>query len=138
MSGTVLFTGTATAIGGRNGHSQTSDGSVSVDLGMPTNGVLEPGKTTPEHLFATGYAACFGSAVEGVGKMKKFDVTGAAVTVAASLLKGDDGFSLAVKLSLKAPALSKEQAQELIEAAHQMCPYSKATRGNIPVELVVE
>lgn len=137
MSGTVMFTGTATAIGGRNGHSQTSDGSVSVDLAMPHNGVLDPGKTTPEHLFATGYAACFGSAVENVGRMKKLDVTGAAVTVAASLVKGDAGFSLAVKLTLKAPALSKEEAQEVIEAAHQMCPYSKATRGNIPVELEV-
>lgn len=137
MSGTVLFTGTATAIGGRNGHSQTSDGSVSVDLAMPHNGVLDTGKTTPEHLFATGYAACFGSAVEAVGRQKKLDVTGAAVTVAASLVKGDDGFSLAVKLTLKAPALSKEEAQSVIEAAHQMCPYSKATRGNIPVELAV-
>jgi osmotically inducible protein OsmC len=137
MSGTVLFTGTATAIGGRNGHSQTSDGSVSVDLAMPHNGVLDAGKTTPEHLFATGYAACFGSAVEAVGRQKKLDVTGAAVTVAASLVKGDDGFSLAVKLTLKAPALSKEEAQSVIEAAHQMCPYSKATRGNIPVELSV-
>ena len=124
-------------IGGRNGHSQTSDGSVSVDLAMPHNGVLDAGKTTPEHLFATGYAACFGSAVEAVGRQKKLDVTGAAVTVAASLVKGDDGFSLAVKLTLKAPALSKEEAQSVIEAAHQMCPYSKATRGNIPVELSV-
>ncbi|WP_029351501.1 Ohr family peroxiredoxin [Bosea sp. 117] len=138
MSLTTLFTGTATAIGGRHGHSQTSDGSVSVDLGMPKNGVLEPGKTTPEHLFATGYAACFGSAVEAVGQQKKLDVTGAAVTVAASLQRGDGGFSLAVKLSLKAPALTKEQTQEVLEAAHQMCPYSKATRGNIPVELAVE
>ncbi|MCS0494989.1 Ohr family peroxiredoxin [Ancylobacter mangrovi] len=132
---TVLFTGTATCVGGRNGHSQTSDGSVSVDLGMPKNGALEAGKTTPEHLFATGYAACFGSAVELVGHQKKLDVTGAAVTVAVSLVKGDDGFSLAAKLSLKAPALTPEQTKEVLEAAHQVCPYSKATRGNIPVEL---
>ncbi|QFR34056.1 Ohr family peroxiredoxin [Ancylobacter sp. TS-1] len=137
MTGTVLFTGTATAVGGRNGHSQTSDGSVSVDLGMPKNGVLESGKTTPEHLFATGYAACFGSAVEAVGHQKKLDVTGAAVTVAVSLVKGDDGFSLAAKLSLKAPALTPDQIKEVLEAAHHMCPYSKATRGNIPVELSV-
>lgn len=137
MSGTVLFTGTATAIGGRNGHSQTSDGSVSVDLGMPKNGVLDAGKTTPEHLFATGYAACFGSAVEAIGRQKKLDVTGAAVTVAVSLVKGDEGFSLAAKLSLKAPALDEAQTREVLEAAHQMCPYSKATRGNIPVELSV-
>jgi len=134
---TVLFTGTATAVGGRNGHSQTSDGSVSVDLGMPKNGVLDAGKTTPEHLFATGYAACFGSAVEAVGKKKGYDVSGAAVTVAASLVKGDDGFSLAVKLSLKAPALTPEQTKEVLEASHEMCPYSKATRGNVPVELAV-
>ncbi|GAB4070005.1 Ohr family peroxiredoxin [Ancylobacter sonchi] len=138
MTATTLFTGTATAKGGRHGHSATSDGSVSVDLGMPKNGVLEPGKTTPEHLFATGYAACFGSAVEAVGGQKKLDVSDASVTVAASLQKSDTGFSLAVKLTLKAPALTKEQAQEVIEAAHQMCPYSKATRGNIPVELAVE
>ncbi|QJP15382.1 Ohr family peroxiredoxin [Starkeya sp. ORNL1] len=138
MSFETLFTGTATAIGGRNGHSQTSDGSVSVNLGFPKNGVLEPGKTTPEHLFATGYAACFGSAVEAVGKQKGLDVTDSAVTVAASLGKVDGGFGLSVKLSLKAPKLSKEQTEEVLEAAHQMCPYSKATRGNIPVELVAE
>ena len=138
MSFETLFTGTATAIGGRNGHSQTSDGSVSVNLGFPKNGVLEPGKTTPEHLFATGYAACFGSAVEAVGKQKGLDVTDSAVTVAASLGKVDGGFGLSVKLSLKAPKLNKEQTEEVLEAAHQMCPYSKATRGNIPVELVAE
>lgn len=137
MSLTTLFTGTATSKGGRNGHSATSDGSVSVDLGFPKNGVLDPGKTTPEHLFATGYAACFGSAVELVGSQKKLDVTDASVTVAASLQKGDTGFSLAVKLTLHAPRLTAEQTQELIEAAHQVCPYSKATRGNIPVELAV-
>lgn len=138
MSFETLFTGTATAIGGRNGHSQTSDGSVSVNLGFPKNGVLEPGKTTPEHLFATGYAACFGSAVEAVGKQKGLDVTDSAVTVAASLGKVDGGFGLSVKLSLKAPKLTKEQTEEVLEAAHQMCPYSKATRGNIPVELIAE
>ena len=134
-----IYSTTSTAWGGREGRASSEDGRVDVTLSVPKEmgGDAGPG-TNPEQLFATGYAACFGSAVEGVGKMKKFDVTGAAVTVAASLLKGDDGFSLAVKLSLKAPALSKEQAQELIEAAHQMCPYSKATRGNIPVELVVE
>ncbi|MBS7539707.1 organic hydroperoxide resistance protein [Ancylobacter lacus] len=138
MSLSILFTGTATAVGGRNGHSETSDGSVSVDLAMPKNGVLEPGKTTPEHLFATGYAACFGSAVEAVGRQMKLDVSDAAVTVSASLGKDDSGFGLAVKIALKAPALTKEQTEEVLHAAHQMCPYSKATRGNIPVELSAE
>ena len=127
----TLFTATATAKGGRHGHSQTSDGSVSVDLGMPRNGVLEPGKTTPEHLFAAGYAACFGSALEAVAKRRGVDASQGEVTVAASLGKVEDGFALAVKITGRISGQDRAAMQALLEEAHLMCPYSKATRGNI-------
>lgn len=135
MAFETLFTATATAQGGRHGHSQTSDGSVSVDLGMPRNGVIDPGKTTPEHLFAAGYAACFGSALELVSKQKGVDASQARVTVSASLGKTEGGFGLAVKITGTIPGQGPEETRALLEAAHQVCPYSKATRGNIPVEV---
>ena len=129
----TLFTAVATAKGGRRGHSQTSDGSVSVDLGSPKNGAMEPGKTAPEHLFAAGYAACFGSALEAVAKKQGVDAAEAEVTVEASLGKVEDGYALAVKISGRIPGQDQAAMQALLDAAHQGCPYSKATRGNIDV-----
>ncbi|MEP9379577.1 Ohr family peroxiredoxin [Aquabacter sp. CN5-332] len=135
MAFETIFTATATSHGGRNGHSETTDGSVKADLGFPKGGALEPGKTTPEHLFATGYAACFGGALELVAKGKGVDASQAEITISASLGKVDGGFGLAVKITGKVPGKSAAETLELLEAAHQVCPYSKATRGNIPVEL---
>lgn len=135
----ALYTGSATATGGRNGHVDSSDGLISYDLSIPKEmgGPGKSGATNPEQLFAAGYAACFGSAVDAVGRQKKLDTTGAAVTCDVGIDKTDGGFQLSAKLKVKLPALDKAQAQELIEAAHQMCPYSKATRGNIDVSLEV-
>jgi Ohr subfamily peroxiredoxin len=135
----ALYTGTATATGGRNGHVESDDGLLRFDLSIP-KGMGGPGKegsTNPEQLFAAGYAACFGSAVDAVGRMKKLDTTGAAVTCAVSIDKTEGGFQLSAALTVRLPALDKAEAEALLEAAHAMCPYSKATRGNIEVSLTV-
>ncbi len=93
---------------------------------------------TPEHLFAQGYTACFGSALQYVAGLKKIDIgTDFSVTAKVDLLMGDDGFSLAVELIAKVPNVDKAVAEELVKTAHTVCPYSKATKGNIPVKLSV-
>lgn len=133
------YSGVATATGGRNGHVETSDGLLKFDLSIP-KGMGGPGRegtTNPEQLFACGYAACFGSAVDAVAQSKKLDASGAEVTCEADIDKGEGGFFLAAMLTVKLPMLDRETAQALVEAAHQVCPYSKATRGNINVTLLV-
>ncbi|MFG1461487.1 Ohr family peroxiredoxin [Xanthobacter sp. DSM 24535] len=135
MAFETLFTATAVSHGGRGGHSETTEGSVKADLAMPKGGVLEPGKTTPEHLFAAGYAACFGGALEAVSKAKGVDASGAEVTIAVSFGKVEGGFGLAAKIRAKIPGKSEAEVMELLEAAHKVCPYSKAVHGNIEVEL---
>ncbi|MDJ0388669.1 organic hydroperoxide resistance protein [Roseomonas sp. E05] len=135
----ALYTGTATAKGGRNGHVESSDGLLKFDLSIPKamGGPGKEGATNPEQLFAAGYAACFGSAVDAVGRQKKLDTAGAEVTCNVGIDKVEGGFQLSARIQVKLPALDKAQAQEVAEAAHQMCPYSKATRGNIDVSLEV-
>jgi Ohr subfamily peroxiredoxin len=133
----ALYTGTATAVGGRNGTVESSDGLLNFDLSIPKDmgGPGKAGATNPEQLFAAGYAACFGSAVDAVGRMKKLDTTGAAVTVAVGIDKVSDGFQLSATITVNLPALDKAEAEELLQAAHAMCPYSRATRGNMDVKL---
>lgn len=132
-----LFTATATAVGGRNGHSETSDGSVKVDLSVPKEmgGPGKIGTTTPEHLFATGYAACFGGALDFVAKQHKKDATKAKITCAVSIgPRKKGGFGLAVKMSIEDKSFAKAYLAELVNEAHEkICPYSHATRGNIDV-----
>ncbi len=94
--------------------------------------------TNPEQLFAMGWATCFNGAVLLVASQKKIDAAKAVVKCSVGLNRGDDGLSLSAKLTLSVPGLDRAQVQELIEAAHQVCPYSKATRNNVPVELAVE
>jgi len=133
------YAGVATASGGRNGHVETSDGLLKFDLSIP-KGMGGPGRegtTNPEQLFACGYAACFGSAVDFVAQQQKLDASGAEVTCQADIDMGEGGFFLAATLTVKLPALDRETAQALIEAAHLVCPYSKATRGNVSVTLLV-
>src|SRR5208283_121443 len=133
-----LFTATATATGGRNGHTAAEDGSVSVDLSVPKSmgGPGKPGTTTPEHLFAAGYAACFGGALDYVATQKKKNAKGAIVTCSVSIGPRDlGGFGLAVKLLVKDPSLPRADLDALAREAHeQICPYSHATRGNVAVE----
>ena len=136
-----LFTATATATGGRNGHSESSDGSVRVDLSVPKemNGPGRPGTTTPEHLFATGYAACFGGALDWVARQQKRDASKARITCAVSIGPRDGGgFGLSVRLKIEDPTLPQRELGALAKEAHErICPYSHATRGNVPVTLEV-
>ncbi len=137
-----LFTAEATATGGRNGHTEASDGSVKADLSVPKamGGPGKPDTTTPEHLFACGYAACFGGAIDFVAKQHKKDGSQAIVTCAVSIGPRDaGGFGLAVKMHVKVPNMPKAEAEELVKEAHEkICPYSHATRGNVQVDLEVE
>jgi osmotically inducible protein OsmC len=136
-----LFTATATATGGRNGHTETSDGSVKADLSVPKE-MGGPGKAntaTPEHLFAAGYAACFGGALDFVGKQHKKDAKNATVTCAVTIGPRDGGgFGLAVKMHVEDTSLPQDELAALVKEAHEkICPYSHATRGNVEVELEV-
>jgi osmotically inducible protein OsmC len=136
-----LFTATATATGGRNGRTQASDGSVSAELSVPKEmgGPGKPSTTTPEHLFAAGYAACFGGALDFVAKRHKKDATRAKVTCAVSIGPREaGGFGLAVKIKVEDRSLPQAELAALVTEAHEkICPYSHATRGNVEVELDV-
>jgi osmotically inducible protein OsmC len=137
-----LVTATAVKTGGHNGHSETTDHSVSVDLSVrkEMGGPGLPNTTTPEHLFAAGYAACFGGALEFVARQHKKDVWGAIVTCETSVgPREDGGFGIAVKMHVKAPTLPTAEALALAQDTHErICPYSHATRGNIDFALDVE
>lgn len=137
-----LLTVTVVNTGGRNGHSETTDHSVSANLSVPKElgGPGLPNTTTPEHLFAAGYAACFGSALERVARQRKKNVTGTIVTCATSIgPREGGGFGIAVKMQVKVPTLPTSEARVLADETHeQVCPYSHATRGNIDFALEVE
>lgn len=137
-----LYTVRATAKGGRNGHSKTSDGAVSVDLSVPKEmgGPGRAGTATPEHLFAAGYAACFGGALDFVASRAKKDASKAAVTCAVSIgPREGGGFGLAVELHVEDESLPQDELAALAAEAHErICPYSHATRGNIEVALTVK
>lgn len=135
-----LYTAHATATGGRNGHTETSDGVVAHDLSVPKamGGPGKEGTTTPEDLFAAGYAACFGSALDYVARQHKRDVSTASITADVTIGTRDEGgFGLLVTLNAHVPGFGQAEAEALVHEAHQICPYSNATRGNVPVELVV-
>jgi osmotically inducible protein OsmC len=136
-----LFTATATATGGRNGHTQASDGSVRTDLSVPKEmgGPGKPGTSTPEHLFAAGYAACFGGALDYIGKQHKKNAAGASITCSVSIGPREaGGFGLAVKIHVEDKSLPQAELEALVAEAHEkICPYSHATRNNVPVELEV-
>ena len=137
-----LFTATATATGGRNGHTEASDGSVKGDLSVPKamGGPGKPGTTTPEHLFAAGYAACFGGALDYVGKQRKLNAAGARITCAVSIGPRDGGgFGLSVKMTVEDKSLPQAELAALAKEAHeQICPYSHATRNNVDVQFEVK
>ena len=136
---TALYTAEALSTGdGRSGHSRTSDGKLDLDLTPPKELGGSGDGTNPEQLFAAGYAACFHSALRLIGKRAGKDVEDSAVGSRVSLVNNDKGgFALEVALEVSLPNLTKDEAQELAEQAHQVCPYSNATRGNIPVTLTV-
>ena len=140
MTLNILYSAHATAVGGRNGHTQSSDGLVSVDLSVPKamGGPGKPGTTTPEDLFAAGYAACFGGACDFMGKQLKLSPTAVDVTATVSIgTTPTGGFGLSVKLDVKVSGLSKPDAEKVVAAGHNLCPYSNAIKGNVPVEISV-
>jgi lipoyl-dependent peroxiredoxin len=134
----VLYTAEAMVTGGRaNGHGRTNDGALDVQLRSPKEMGGEGGGTNPEELFAVGYAACFESALGVVGRRERAEVGDVSIDSRVSLLPTKErGFSLAVELDVTLPQVpDPEQAVRIVAAAHQVCPYSNATRGNIDVTL---
>ncbi|MBY0408289.1 MAG: organic hydroperoxide resistance protein [Rickettsiales bacterium] len=134
---TKLYTAEAKSIGGRNGVSQATDGSLKFELATPGAPNAKPGTTNPEQLFACGYAACFGGALDFIAKKQGIDAKGAEVNCAVDLNKDDNGFFLSATMKVTLPGMDKVQAEKLVQATHEFCPYSKATRGNIDVTLMV-
>ncbi len=135
----TLYTAVATATGdGRNGHATSEDGMLDLDLRIPVSMGGPGGATNPEQLFAVGYAACFHSAMKVVAGQRKVDITDSEVSATVAIGKLDGGgFGLEVELDVSVPSLDRATAEELVAAAHTVCPYSNATRGNIPVTLSV-
>ena len=139
MPDKVLYTAEAVSTGdGRNGHVVSSDHRLDLDLSVPRelDGPGGPG-TNPEQLFAAAYAACFHSALRGLARKAGVDAGHSAVTAQVGVGPEGDMYGLAVTLIISIPDADREQTRELAEAAHQRCPYSRATRGNISVELRV-
>ncbi|MFF2327490.1 MULTISPECIES: organic hydroperoxide resistance protein [unclassified Streptomyces] len=135
----ALYTAVATATHGREGRAVTPDGKLDLQLAIPVEMGGSGQGTNPEQLFAAGYAACFASALGVVGRQARIDVSEAAVTGEVGIGKQGEGFGLAVTLRVELPeAIDETTGRKLVEQAHQVCPYSNATRGNIPVELVIE
>ncbi|MCU1368517.1 MAG: peroxiredoxin, Ohr subfamily [Ilumatobacteraceae bacterium] len=135
----TLYTATATATGdGRNGHATSEDGILDLDLRIPTQMGGPGGATNPEQLFAVGYAACFHSALKVVAGQDKLDVSGTEVSASVGIgMLDNGGFGLEVELDVYAPGLERSVAEALVARAHEVCPYSNATRGNIEVKLTV-
>jgi lipoyl-dependent peroxiredoxin len=133
----VLYSAHATVTGGRDaGHGRTSDGALDVELRAPVETGGEGGGTNPEQLFAVGYAACFESAIKTIARRRKVDADAVSIESRVDLGPGEDrSFMIAVGLDVTLPGFDEEQAAEIVEAAHAVCPYSNATRGNIDVEL---
>jgi len=124
--------------GGRDGHVRSIDGRVDLDLAVPTGMGGSGEGANPEQLFAAGYAACFHSALHGAARAQKLTLADSTVGARVSIgPNGQGGFELAVELEVVLPGLPHEQAQALADAAHQVCPYSNATRGNIDVKVTV-
>ncbi|MEU6575955.1 organic hydroperoxide resistance protein [Streptomyces sp. NPDC046805] len=135
----ALYTAVATATHGRDGRAYTSDGKLDVQLAPPVELGGNGQGTNPEQLFAAGYAACFASALGLVGRAAEVDVSDAAVTGEVGLGKQGEGYGLKVTLRVELPdTVDRETGRKLVEQAHQVCPYSNATRGNIDVDLVIE
>jgi osmotically inducible protein OsmC len=133
----ALYTAEAHVTGGRaNGHGRSSDGALEVDLRAPSEMGGEGGGTNPEQLFAVGYAACFESALAAVARRQKVEAGDVEIDSKVTLMTGEGrSFDIAAELNVTLPSVAGEDAVELVRAAHQVCPYSNATRGNIEVVL---
>lgn len=132
----VLYTAVATAENGRDGRVATDDGRLDVVVNPPKEMGGNGAGTNPEQLFAAGYSACFQGALGVVARQEGADVSGSTVTAKVGIGRNEDGFGIIVEISANIPNVEESAARELIEKAHQVCPYSKAIRGNITVTLV--
>ncbi|MFE0426726.1 organic hydroperoxide resistance protein [Streptomyces sp. NPDC058953] len=133
----VAYTAVATAENGRDGRVSTDDGKLDVVVNPPKELGGSGAGTNPEQLFAAGYSACFQGALSVVARQEGVDVSGATVTAEVGIGKNAEGFGIIVGISARIPDVDEARARELIEKAHEVCPYSKATRGNITVTLTV-
>ena len=132
----VLYTAKAHTTGGRDGQSKSDDGRLNVSLSSP--GTAGTG-TNPEQLFAAGYSACFIGAMKAVAGMKKITLPeDLSIDASVDLGKIPDAYGIAARLDVSLPGMDRAAAQELIDAAHQVCPYSNATRGNIDVTITLK
>ena len=133
----TLYTASATTTGGREGHVKSDDGILNFDLSVPESMGGEGGKkTNPEQLFAAGYSACYGSALQAVAEKRKIDLGDFSVSAEVSIGKTEeDNFQLSVVLDSYIPGVDVETGESLVNEAHEVCPYSRATRDNIDVTL---
>ncbi|MEU7631215.1 organic hydroperoxide resistance protein [Nocardia sp. NPDC049220] len=131
----IAYTARATATGGRAGHARSDDGHLDVDLRPPVELGGPGGATNPEQLFAAGYAACFQGALGVAGRRNKVDTSQSLVTAEVSMGPVGEAFGLSVVLEVEIPGVDEATCQRLADEAHAVCPYSNATRGNIPVEV---
>lgn len=135
----ALYTTQATAEGGRDGHVATADGVLDVTVAPPAELGGSGEGTNPEQLFAAGYAACFHSAVQLMAQRRRVDPAGSTVTAQVGLAMAEDkNLDLQVTLDVSLPAASPEQARDVVTRAHRVCPYSRATRGSVDVQLLVD
>ncbi|CAL9503932.1 Organic hydroperoxide resistance protein OhrB [Streptomyces sp. enrichment culture] len=134
----IMYVAEATAHGGRDGHVTSQDGRLEVKVAMPPQLGGDGDGTNPEQLFAAGYGACFHNALILVGNRAGYDLSGSAVTAKVGIGPNrQQGYGLAVALSVSLPALDADLAAKLVDEAHEICPYSNATRGNIDVTIVL-
>ncbi|MEU3548815.1 organic hydroperoxide resistance protein [Streptomyces longwoodensis] len=131
----VLYTAVATAENGRDGRVATDDGRLDVVVNPPVEMGGSGAGTNPEQLFAAGYSACFQGALAVVARQEGADVSGSTVTARVGIGRNDEGFGLIVRISADIPGVDAETAAALVKKAHEVCPYSRATRGNITVIL---
>ena len=133
----IAYTAKAEITGGRDGHGATDDKAVDVDLRTPKEMGGPGGGTNPEQLFAVGYGACFQGAMGLAGKELGVDTSKSVVNSEVGIGKEGESFGISVKLTVTIPGVDQDTAQKVVDRTHELCPYSKATRGNIPVELAV-
>jgi lipoyl-dependent peroxiredoxin len=135
-STTSVYTARVTVTGGRQGSATSDDGVLDLALAAPTQMGGPGGATNPEQLFAAGYAACFQSAMGLAARKAGVDLGRSTVTAEVGIGRDDQGYGLSVRLEVAVPGAELEQVQQIAEAAHQVCPYSRATRGNVPVTVI--
>ncbi|TYS68211.1 organic hydroperoxide resistance protein [Sutcliffiella horikoshii] len=136
----ALYTAKVTASGGRAGRIKSEDGTLDIALSMPKSlgGTEKEGATNPEQLFAAGYSACFDSALNLVARQARQKIESEVIAEVSIGKDTDGGFKLAVVLNVSISGVTQEEAEKLVKQAHEVCPYSKATKGNIEVELITK